>query len=499
MAFAVRVASATGGGPWGSPPPAPPVILSPTNDAVTTTATISGTTALGTSVEVFDAGVSVGFAAVTGTSWTITPTLGDGTHVITAQASHGANVSAPSIPVTFVLDTTPPAPPSGLAGATPTTAPPALSWLPVPDAVQYEVLRDGAPAGMTPNVAFTDAGVPAGAATYGYAVRSIDAVGNVGAPCAAVAIAFDDTWPANVLVVGAGGFADVGAALAAASGLDAVIMVTPGIYSSFDVPPSTAGNVRIVGAGPGAVTIDTSASPIRLLGVSAPALVEMSDVVVTPPVAGHPAMVVQGCTAVVVLDEVVVSGGLDAGIAVAASPRVVVQRSTVTGSPGLRADQGSFVSVVGGALSTADILGASRVRCAGLSTAATTAAGCVFETLAGVAPFLDAPEFANAGSVVTIAFSGAPAAEWVLATSGATGYDFVLDPAPQAPGVVLLGMPIVLVAVGVTDAAGLGSIAIQLPAHPHYLGRPLVLQAAGVDPVLVAYRLSNAVSVVGLP
>ncbi|MDW9652891.1 type I secretion C-terminal target domain-containing protein [Sinorhizobium meliloti] len=85
---------------------------STTNDA---TPTLAGTGEAGTVVTVYDGTTAVGSATVAADgTWSVTTsTLTDGSHTLNAKLTDAAgNVSAPSVPLTFTVDATPPAAPT---------------------------------------------------------------------------------------------------------------------------------------------------------------------------------------------------------------------------------------------------------------------------------------------------------------------------------------------------------------------------------------------------
>ncbi len=97
--------------------PAAPIITAPANNSTTSdnTPAISGTAEAGSTVNVTENGAPICSAVTSGTgTWTCTPStaLSDGTHTIRATATDAANNLSPlSAPVSFTVDTTPPAPP----------------------------------------------------------------------------------------------------------------------------------------------------------------------------------------------------------------------------------------------------------------------------------------------------------------------------------------------------------------------------------------------------
>ena len=122
-------------------------------------------------------------------SWSATAT---GSHTLQARARDGVGNTTTSAPVTVTVpaDTTAPSAPGTPSsnGVTPTSA--TLSWAAATDdrgVTGYQVLRDGTQVGQSTGLSFTDTGLSAGA-TYSYAVRAVDAAGNVGPASAPVSV-----------------------------------------------------------------------------------------------------------------------------------------------------------------------------------------------------------------------------------------------------------------------------------------------------------------------
>jgi hypothetical protein len=115
-----------------------------------------------------------------------------------AQDANGATLA-----VTMPLDTYPPSQPGSLSAVVSGTTV-ALQWTAASDVsgvAAYVVTRNGAQAGTTATVGFSDGGLAPGT-TVAYAVAAIDTVGNVG-PAASVSVAIPDTvapaTPPNVI------------------------------------------------------------------------------------------------------------------------------------------------------------------------------------------------------------------------------------------------------------------------------------------------------------
>src|SRR5690606_34057269 len=85
-----------------------------------------------------------------------------------------------TIIASFVLDSTPPSVPQGLAASPVSSERIDLAWQPSTDDVlvaHYEVFRDGVSIGTVPSTSYSDTGLASGT-TYSYTVRAIDGAGN---------------------------------------------------------------------------------------------------------------------------------------------------------------------------------------------------------------------------------------------------------------------------------------------------------------------------------
>ena len=217
----------------------------------------------------------------------------DGSYAYTVQAVDAAgNVSAPSAVRSVVFDTTPPAAPTGLAGASPTESSPALTWTPSAGASAYRVLRDGAVAGTGAAAAYGDAQVTA-SGTYTYAVVAVDAAGNASAPSASraievrfspngvVGLAADSPAQERIADLGRRQRHRLGGVAGRCPGRDAGVPAfsdpgvaegphryAVGVAGSGDLEPPSAIDVVVDRTPPAAVTGLTAASPTHL----APAL-----------------------------------------------------------------------------------------------------------------------------------------------------------------------------------------------------------------------------------
>jgi hypothetical protein len=164
--------------------PGAPAITTPSADVLQNAKTVNlaGTTASGTTVEIFDGAVSKGQATVSGTTWTLTlSNVADGAHPYTAKATDTAgNVSGASPSRTVTVDTTPPsdAVTSGPTGVTTDNSP---TFAFASDGTTVDCRLDG-PGGVTGTYGpctspLSFSGLAPG--DYTFFVRARDAAGNV--------------------------------------------------------------------------------------------------------------------------------------------------------------------------------------------------------------------------------------------------------------------------------------------------------------------------------
>ena len=213
--------------PFNITPAAPTIDLTAASDSglsdsdhitVDTTPTLEGTAAAGTTVEIFDAGISLGttVAGADGT-WSFTTTgLADGTHSLTATATDpSGNTSPASTPLAVTIDTTAPALPtidlaaasdSGQSDSDDLTAATALTLSGTAEAGTTVEVFDGA-ASLGTTVA--DGGgawsLLAGSLAEGshtLTARATDTAGNTSPASAGLAIEIDTSAPDAPIILG---------------------------------------------------------------------------------------------------------------------------------------------------------------------------------------------------------------------------------------------------------------------------------------------------------
>ncbi len=193
-------------------PPAAPVITAPGAGSSTAdnTPAITGTGTPGSLATVRVDGLVVGTAPVNALGqWSLLlpSALSDGAHTVSSAARDDAgNLSAPSLPVTFTVDTRAPLPPlitSPSAGSTITTGSPVITGLAEANA-QVRVEVDGVVVGTVTADASGqwNLPVPAPLADGAHAARAtaIDSVGNASATSQPVAFTVDTTAPLTPVI-----------------------------------------------------------------------------------------------------------------------------------------------------------------------------------------------------------------------------------------------------------------------------------------------------------
>ncbi|MDX6402109.1 MAG: hypothetical protein QOF27_2715, partial [Gaiellaceae bacterium] len=123
-----------------------------------------------------------------------------GIYAYTVRAVDGAgNAGASSSSVNVTYDNAAPTVPSALNGTTPTASPPVLTWAASTDALSgvdhYDVLRGGTKINSSPLTTLTYTDSSPVAASQTYAVRAVDAAGNMSVASSAKVIVYDPNPP----------------------------------------------------------------------------------------------------------------------------------------------------------------------------------------------------------------------------------------------------------------------------------------------------------------
>lgn len=306
--------------------------------------------------------------------------------------------------------------------------------------------------------------------------------------------------PANVLTVGAGGaFADIGAALGAATSPYTIVRVAPGSYPAFSIGATAPYGLRVSGDGTGPVTIDTTTQAVKVEGLPASGAVELVGLTIGSPGSANVGLLVNACAGLVLVDDVVVHGGIGkAGLRVVASSRAVVQSADIDGEPGLRLDNGARVVASRGTLDEFALAGSSQLTTCQLAASGTLGPGSTHVPLAGAMPDVTAPLFVKLQTPFAITLDGEPSQPaWLCASIS-------FSPGPAAGPKLEMALLAdlaggVLVPLGLLPGSGSLVLPATLPADDALLGLPLVVQLITQDTTAHTWRAGQAATVIGWP
>ena len=306
--------------------------------------------------------------------------------------------------------------------------------------------------------------------------------------------------PANVLTVGAhGAFADIGAAIGAATSPDTIVRVAPGSYPAFSIGASAPYGLRVTGDGTGPVTIDTATQSVKVEGLPASGAVELVGLTIGSPGSANVGLLVNACAGLVLLDDLVVHGGAGKpGLRVVASSRTVVQSAAIDGMPGLRLDNGARVVASRGTLDEFALAGSSQLTTCQLAASGTLNPGSTHVPLPGVMPDVTVPLFVELQTPFAITLEGAPSQPAWLCVSIPFGSGSTAGPQLEmAPLADLAGG--VLVPLGLLPGSGSLVLSASLPGQEALLGLPLVVQILTQDSISHSWRAGQAATLIGWP
>ena len=311
---------------------------------------------------------------------------------------------------------------------------------------------------------------------------------------------FSAAEPANLYRVGPNGaFADIDAALAAATESQSVIVVEPGTYPSFTIDPTGPTNVRIVGDGSGSVVIDTTSGPVIIRDKLVGEGVELSLLEIGSASSANGGIVIDNNSATILVDRCLVAGGSgELGIEIIDSRFVSLQKTDTTGGIELSMDAACVASKT-----TADdltLLDTSRVEAIEFAADNTTVDPTAsLTTLAGVMPNVDAADLVGLHEDVTIDFEGPIGGIWFLGISTQLAwFDFNVV-VIEVVALMSPGSGAMILRRGILDNAGQGQFMFGVPIVESLIGQSFVLQALMFDPGTGRYRFSNAETVLMMP
>ncbi|MFN3244853.1 MAG: beta strand repeat-containing protein [Planctomycetota bacterium] len=308
---------------------------------------------------------------------------------------------------------------------------------------------------------------------------------------------FSGGAPVEVFEVGASAaYPDVQSAITAAlaSGLPApVVRIGAGSYDSFVVNGAPAQGLRIVGDGSGPVFVSTAVTgPVTVQNVPFGRFVELGDVTIGSPSSPQAGVLVTASAGLVLLDEVSVDAGAPDALIVENSTAVVVQGPNTSvqsaGGDGLSVRGVSACTASNANFSTVYVQATAQLTHGAINVVPTLEAGAGETVFAGLVPVLSGERFPVLAQPLQYQFEGFPSSLWLLVMSENYSFPISLFEMP-----VLVDLGTLMVAhTGVTDAAGVATHSLFLPANGNLIGLSRVFQAASVNLGTGQLRLSNA-------
>jgi hypothetical protein len=304
--------------------------------------------------------------------------------------------------------------------------------------------------------------------------------------------------PPNVYKVGPGApFATIQAAINAAVDPHSVVWVLPGTYPSFSIGASAPSNLHILGEGASPVTISTSSGPIQISNVPASGGIELSNLVVGSAATAQDGIVITGCAAPIVLDELTVSSdGAHTAVQVVASPATAIQRSAIQGGTGLLVSAGSSVAISRGSLSSLVSTG-STIEMTSLapgSVSVTPPASLITRT--GLMPDIDLPDLVRLSFPSALIVDAFPNAPYIVIAAPRLGFTTV---SPFEMPVLIDSTGMVQLPIDFTDASGQDVVGLEVPPDATLLGFTYVVQIGAFDASSNNWRFSNVETMVTLP
>lgn len=378
------------------------------------------------------------------------------------------------------------------------------------DAVDFHVDRALSPAGPYTRIDTQSAAGPGayqfidatavGGTTYTYQLVQTTTHNADQVLAAATTTPWSSELPPNMGTVGASGdFPDIQTGITGLAGqFNPTLMVETGTYAAFSVGTGIVGTLRIIPDGSGPVTIDTTAGPVTITGLNAFESVELHDMTIGDAGTTQSAVVVTNCDGLVVLDELVMTGGTGMpALRATNSTKVASQRSDLTGSPGILAETSTTLIASKGSLTDITVTGMSNVRlCEMVPGSQTVTPGSTLTSYGGIMADVDMPEFASLGTNVNITLSGNPGGLTFFFLSLGTGWQDITGPLWEMVGIldftffsVLLTLPM----------PGTGTLTFPLPLPPDgaLIGFPINFGSAVVTGGV--RRWSNSAPLIAIP
>ena len=289
-------------------------------------------------------------------------------------------------------------------------------------------------------------------------------------------------------------FADIQSAINAATQAFSVIRVSPGMYTSFLIDASTPNHLYIAAAEPGTVTIDTTAAPVRIENKTFNQRVQLKNLTIGDVTSPHPAIEIDNVDAVCLIDDVEAFGGNGLpAVTIQSSGFTAFQFCTLTGTPGLTADDSNLITNVT-IMTDTGLTNASTIRGAEIQPGVVAADVSSSLTVSpGLLPQVTVPDF-GWDEVVMANVVAEPNVNFVLAV----GVDLDWFDSPQAiielVGIVRID-PLLFFEGAQTDMAGEATRVFVIPPIPALQGVLLdfiCLRNSGMG----TFRWSNASTLV---
>lgn len=311
------------------------------------------------------------------------------------------------------------------------------------------------------------------------------------------------TLPTELLTVGGlnGQYATIGAAVAAVTLPGSVIRVSSGTYPGFTLNAATPPGLRIISDGSGTVVVDTQTAPVVLDSLPFGSSCHIEGLTIGSATSANAGLVIVDCAATIFLNELIVVGGPGrAGCALDDSDYVAIQRSSLTGSPGLRTVGSSSLSVGRSTVDAYDFQGTTRAFLRDVTVGSTSAApGTTITTYAPGMPEITMPTIGSCNDPITFDIQTEPLTPWFSALSIAMQWFEPTSPVIEMTSLVTPQTGGAIFDSGFTDVVGHDFRQYIVPAIPALYGRSLVYQALTYDIASGAYRLSTARVVLILP
>jgi hypothetical protein len=259
------------------------------------------------------------------------------------------------------------------------------------------------------------------------------------------------------------------AALAGDGGGWIEVELPAGRHSSFTFEALAPHDLRVVAARGAAAEIDVRSLPLRIRGVPAGRMVELSGFTLDAGGSQEPAIVVEDCAGVVLLDRLEVRGTGSTGVRLERASAVVLQDVLLPELGALALERGSRASCRGGRLHGLRVVENSLVESWGAEAVPEVDATSRWLEHPAMPGELALEEV---GDELFLLVEGTPGARWV----GLVGLGLRLDPAPVRP-TFLLTSPRRLGAPRTLGPDGRDQLPLRLSPSLALLGCPLFLQA----------------------